>query len=178
MKHDVVPEIQKTEEEWKAQLGPERYHILREAGTEAPFSGSLLASKRRRHVHVRRVRSAALHRRIEVRVALRLAELHPSRGTGERPAPRRLQPRHASHRSALQALRLTPRPRLRRRAGTRKEPAIASTRLRSTFSRRRGSSALRRARHLRGARRTPNRRRALRRIARDADGGSRSRRRC
>ena len=42
MKHDVTPDIQKTEDEWKAQLGPERYHILREAGTEAPFSGSLL----------------------------------------------------------------------------------------------------------------------------------------
>ena len=36
MKHDVTPEIAKTEEEWKQQLGAERYHILREAGTERP----------------------------------------------------------------------------------------------------------------------------------------------
>ncbi len=42
MRHDVTPEIQKTEEQWKTELGPERYHILREAGTEAPFTGSLL----------------------------------------------------------------------------------------------------------------------------------------
>lgn len=42
MKHDVTPEISKTDSEWRAQLDPERYHILREAGTEAPFSGSLL----------------------------------------------------------------------------------------------------------------------------------------
>ena len=42
MKHDVTPEIQKTETEWKTQLGPERYRILREAGTEAPFTGKLL----------------------------------------------------------------------------------------------------------------------------------------
>lgn len=42
MKHDVVPEIQKSDEEWRAQLGPDRYHILREAGTEAPFTGPLL----------------------------------------------------------------------------------------------------------------------------------------
>jgi peptide-methionine (R)-S-oxide reductase len=32
----------KTEEEWLAQLGPERYAILRRAGTERPFTGSLL----------------------------------------------------------------------------------------------------------------------------------------
>ena len=42
MKHDVTPQVNKSEQEWKAQLGPQRYHILREAGTEAPFSGPLL----------------------------------------------------------------------------------------------------------------------------------------
>jgi peptide-methionine (R)-S-oxide reductase len=42
MKHDITPEIHKSEEQWRAELGPQRYHILREAGTEAPFSGPLL----------------------------------------------------------------------------------------------------------------------------------------
>ncbi|MBV8489084.1 MAG: peptide-methionine (R)-S-oxide reductase MsrB [Candidatus Eremiobacteraeota bacterium] len=42
MKHDVTPQVTKSEQDWKAELGAERYHILREAGTEAPFTGSLL----------------------------------------------------------------------------------------------------------------------------------------
>lgn len=45
MNHDGVSEVQKSEAEWLAELGPERYAVLRQAGTERPFTGSLLEER-------------------------------------------------------------------------------------------------------------------------------------
>lgn len=38
----MTPEIVKSEEQWRAELPPDRYHVLREKGTEPAWSGTLL----------------------------------------------------------------------------------------------------------------------------------------
>ena len=35
----MAPEVTKSEEEWKSELSPEQFNVLRRSGTEAPWSG-------------------------------------------------------------------------------------------------------------------------------------------
>jgi peptide-methionine (R)-S-oxide reductase len=42
---DTTQKIQKSEEEWKRELSGEQYHVLREKGTERPFTGKYAHSK-------------------------------------------------------------------------------------------------------------------------------------
>lgn len=40
-----MEKVTKTNEEWRRELSPEAYHVCREHGTEAPFSGKLCQQK-------------------------------------------------------------------------------------------------------------------------------------
>ena len=40
-----TPPVKKTEAEWRELLSPEQFHIMREKGTEPPFTGKLISAQ-------------------------------------------------------------------------------------------------------------------------------------
>ncbi len=109
-------DVEKPDEEWRAELNPAEYAVLRQAGTEPAFVGEYTDTKTKGvYACRRRLRRRTLHLHREVRVALRLAVLlRPEGHRRGRTDPGPLA-RHGPHRGAVCPVRFAPRTRLRGR---------------------------------------------------------------
>ena len=105
-----------TDEELRTTLTPEQYHVTQQEGTEPPFRNAYW-DNHAPGIYVDVVsRRAALQLARQVRFRHGLAELHAPARAREHRRARGPQAVHDAHRGALEARRLAPRPRLRRRS--------------------------------------------------------------
>ena len=77
--------VEKTDAQWREELTPEEYRVLRQAGTERPYTGEYWDTHTRGCLQVPGLRHRALHQQRKVRLALRLAVLLGAARRGHRP---------------------------------------------------------------------------------------------
>jgi len=80
---DNESKVLKSEQEWREQLTPAQYEVLRKAGTEPPFSGDYVYNKDFRRLSLRGLLRGPVQRRHEVRPRAPAGRASPSRRVGE-----------------------------------------------------------------------------------------------
>ena len=84
-----MEKIDKSDEEWRKQLTPEQYRVMREKGTERPFTGEYDKSKEKGMYVCAACGNPLFSSDDEVRLGHRLAELLLSRSRATACAPKR-----------------------------------------------------------------------------------------
>ena len=104
--------IVRTEGEWRASLTPEQYHVLREKGTERPFTGALTENHETGNYHCAGCGALLFLSGAKFDSGCGWPSFMLPADSKAVAGARRSQPRHAPHRSHLRPLRRPPRPRL------------------------------------------------------------------
>ena len=108
-------DVEKTDEEWRAELSPEEYAVLRQAGTERAFIGEYTDTETKGIYRCKACERRAVRVRHQVPLRLRLAVASTSRSRDTIEYIEDTSHGHEARRGALRQLRLAPRARLPRR---------------------------------------------------------------
>ena len=119
-----MEKIKKTEEQWRAELTPEQYHVLREKGTERPFTGEYDHVFDQGTYHCAGCGAELFSSETKYDSGLRLAGVLRAgqRGSGRRGDGRRL--RDGAHRGDVRRVRRAPRARVPGRAASDRSPLL------------------------------------------------------
>ena len=134
MLSDSEDKVVRSDAEWRTLLTPQQYHVLREKGTERPFTGLLTENHETGNYHCAACGALLFMSGAKFDSGCGWPSFMIPAGSKVGRGARGLEPRHAARRSHLRSLRRPPRPRLPRRSRDPPACATASTPRRSRSS--------------------------------------------